>query len=128
MTLHAHRARPHSFRVFLVLAVSMACAVPSFAANTTVTGWVIDSACAYTKGLNRPTSPRCAIACAKAGSPLVILADDGTIYLPIGNSMPATGQNRRLLPFAGKRVTVTGSEYTRSGSHALVIRNIANGK
>jgi hypothetical protein len=27
--------------------------------NITVTGWVIDSACAYTKGLDKPIGPAC---------------------------------------------------------------------
>lgn len=33
----------------------------------TVTGWVLDSACAYTKGLEKPISRKCALACAKKG-------------------------------------------------------------
>ncbi len=90
-----------------------------------VTGWVLDSACAFTKGLKKPISAECAIACAKKASPLVILQDDGTIYWPISDSMPAAGQNERLMPFAGKRVTATGKEFTRGGSHALVIEKIA---
>ena len=36
-----------------------------------VTGWVLDSACAFTKGLKKPISRDCALACAKTGSPLV---------------------------------------------------------
>ena len=89
-----------------------------------VTGWVLDSACAFTKGLKKPISRECAIACAKKASPLVILQDDGTIYWPISDSMPAVGQNERLMPFAGKRVTVTGKLFTRGGSRALVIEKI----
>ena len=55
----------------------------------TVTGWVLDSACAFTKGLSKPISRDCALACARNGSPLVILQDDGSIYWPISESMPA---------------------------------------
>src|SRR5207248_8272137 len=66
---------------------------------TTVKGYVLDSACAFTKNLKKPISRECALACAKAGSPLVILADDGTIYWPISDTTPATGQNERLLKF-----------------------------
>ena len=40
----------------------------------TVKGYVFDSACAFVKNLKKPVSPECALACAKAGSPLVILA------------------------------------------------------
>ena len=94
----------------------------------TVTGWVLDSACAYTKGLEKPISRDCALACAKKGSPLVILRDDGTIFLPVAEDMPATGQNERLLPFAGKRVTAKGRTYARAGSQALVIDSLEAAK
>ena len=88
------------------------------------TGWVVDSACAFTKGLKQPISRECALACAKNASPLVILQDDGTIYWPISESMPAVGQNERLMPFAGKRVTVSGKLFTRGGSQALVVEKL----
>jgi hypothetical protein len=55
---------------------------------------------------------------------LVILADDGTIYWPIADSMPATGQNSKLLPFAAQKVTVSGKVYERGGSKAIVIDHI----
>jgi type 1 fimbria pilin len=92
--------------------------------SVTVKGFVLDSACAFTKGLTKPISRDCAISCANAGSPLLILADDGTIYWPIADTTPATGQNARLLPFAGQKVTVTGRDYQRGGSHAIVIDTI----
>src|SRR6266478_3913894 len=85
-------------------------------ASTTVKGYVLDSACAFVKNLKKPISADCALSCAKAGSPLVILADDGTIYWPISNTIPATGQNERLLKFAGQRVTATGTPYEKGGS------------
>src|ERR1022692_4141084 len=77
----------------------------------TVKGYVLDSACAFTKGLKKPISGECATACAKAGSPLVILTDNGTIYWPIADSTPASGQNEKLMPFAEQKVTVTGKVF-----------------
>jgi hypothetical protein len=96
------------------------------AEEKTITGWVLDSACAFTKGLTKPVSRDCALACARKGSQLVILQDDGSIYWPISDQVPAEGQNQRLLPFAGKRVTVTGNVYTRGGSNAVVIEKLAD--
>jgi hypothetical protein len=90
----------------------------------TIKGYVLDSACAFTKNLKKPISSECAMACAKAGSPLVILADNGTIYWPISDATPAQGQNDRLMEFAGKRVAVTGKVYQRAGSRAVVIATI----
>jgi len=92
--------------------------------SATVKGYVIDSSCTFSKDLKKPISPDCAVACAKAGSPLVIQADNGTIYLPISGTQPASGQNEKLMPFAGQRVTVTGTVYNKGGSHAIVIEKI----
>jgi hypothetical protein len=93
--------------------------------STSVSGWVIDSSCAYTKGLEKPISVACAKACAKNGSPLVILRDDGAIYLPIDGKTPSSSQNARLLPFAGEHVKVSGTEYAHGDSHGIVIASIA---
>ena len=90
----------------------------------TVKGYVLDSACAFTKSLKKPISAECAIACAKAGSPLVILTDNGTIYWPIADTTPSSGQNEKLLPFAGQKVTASGKVFQRGGSSALVIEKI----
>jgi hypothetical protein len=90
----------------------------------TVKGYVLDSACAFTKGLDKPISAECARACAKAGSPLVILAGNGEIYWPIADTTPSSGQNEKLLPFAGQKVTASGRVFQRGGSSALVIEKI----
>ena len=109
----------------LVMTGSLGLAAPAASEQKTVTGWVLDSACAFTKGLSKPISPDCALACAKAGSPLVILRDDGSIYWPISEATPAGSQNARLRPFAGKRVTATGKVFARGGSSAIVLEKIS---
>lgn len=92
--------------------------------SISVKGYVLDSACAFTKGLKKPISADCAVACAKAGSPLVILTENGNIYWPIADTMPSSGQNEKLLPFAGQQVTASGKVYQRGGSNAMVIEKI----
>jgi hypothetical protein len=92
--------------------------------TVTVKGYVLDSACGFTKNLKKPVSADCAKACAKAGSPLVIWADDGSVYWPTTDTMPATSQNDKLLPFAGQRVVASGKLYMHGGSKALVIDKI----
>jgi len=116
------------FASILALAIAFVSRTDAAGTSKTVNGWVLDSACAFTKGLTKPISRDCALACAKAGSPLVVLQDDGNIYWPISETMPAEGQNKRLEPFAGKRVTVTGNVYNRGGSNAIVIEKIAEEK
>ena len=109
------------------LAVALAVAVLAWSSDTgkstTVKGYVLDSACAFTKGLKKPISAECATACAKAGSPLVILTHSG-IYWPIADTTPSSGQNDRLLPFAGQKVTASGKVFERGGSTAIVIEKI----
>jgi hypothetical protein len=89
-----------------------------------VKGYALDSACAFTEDLKKPISAECAVACAKAGSPPVILSDNGIIYWPIADTTPSSGQNERLLPFAGQRVIAYGKVFVRGGSSALVIERI----
>ena len=118
-----------NIRTFANLALPLLLVLGVFAAEqtaktTTVKGYVLDSACAFTKGLKKPISAECATACAKAGSPLVVLAPNGTIYWPIADTTPSSGQNDKLLPFAGQQVTVTGKVFQRGGSTAIVISKI----
>jgi hypothetical protein len=119
-----------NFRNALKMSLAVAVALAAFAwssdagKSATVKGYVLDSACAFTKGLKKPISPDCATACAKAGSPLVILADSGTIYWPIADTTPSSGQNDKLLPFAGQKVIASGKVFERGGSTAIVIEKI----
>jgi len=113
-----------SFSALLFASAAVLAADTAKPASVTVTGFVLDSACAFIKNLAKPISRECAVSCANAGSPLVILTDDGTIYWPIADTIPATGQNAKLLPVAGQKVTATGRVYRRGGSHAIVIEKI----
>ena len=118
-----HRNVARTLAVCLLLVATLAVGTDA-GKPISVKGYVIDSACAFTKNLNKPISRECAVACAKAGSPLVILSDDGTIYWPIADTTPSSGQNEKLLPFAGKKVSASGKLFQRGGSSALVIEKI----
>lgn len=113
---------------FLLAGIFLAGTV-SIAAETTSTrveGYIVDSACAFVKNVKKPLEGgQCAVDCAKSGSPLVLLTDDGKIYWPISDEMPAKGQNARLMEYAGKRVTIQAKAlYERGGSNAMVIDKI----
>lgn len=110
--------------LFFVLVTAAGLVEAADTPTVTVKGYVLDSACAFTKGLDKPISKQCAISCAKAGSQLVILSEDGTIYWPIADTTPSSGQNPKLLPFAGDKVTATGKVYERGGSKAIVIEKV----
>src|SRR5215475_8741178 len=108
----------------LLSLVAILWAFDSKAKTETVKGYVLDSACAFTKSLQKPISTDCATACAKAGSPLVILTANGTIYWPIAETTPSSSQNEKLLPFAGQKVIASGRVFERGGSRAMVIDKI----
>ena len=110
--------------MFGVLLTAAVCVSAADSSSVTVKGYVLDSACAFTKGLSKPISKQCATSCANARSPLVILSDDGTIYWPIADTTPSSGQNAKLLPFAGEKVTASVKAHQRGGSKAIVIEKI----
>jgi len=67
---------------------------------------------------------KCLLACARNGSPLVILTKDGDLYLPISEKMPDQDQRQKLMPFLGKYVRISGAVYARKGIHAIVITEV----
>jgi hypothetical protein len=91
----------------------------------TVEGLVRDIACPLQnkKSTSTSYSKDCITTCVKAGSPLGILAADGTTYLPVTESMPDTGQGQ-LKPFIGEHVQATGKVFERNGGHAIEISEI----
>jgi hypothetical protein len=93
--------------------------------TVTVEGLVRDIACPIQNKKSTATdfSMDCIVKCAKAGSPLGILDKEGTLYVPVTESMPDTGQ-QQLLPFVGKYVRATGKEFSRNGVHGLEIKDI----
>jgi hypothetical protein len=91
----------------------------------TVTGLVRDIACPLQNKKSTATtySKECITMCAKAGSPMGILTDDGSVYVPVTESMPDTGQDA-LKPFIGEHVQATGKVFERNGGHAIEIVEI----
>ena len=94
--------------------------------KATVEGLVRDIACPIQNPDATAThlSMKCLRACAKAGSPLVILSKDGELYMPISDKMPDTDQRQRLTPFLGKYVRASGIVYERKGTRAIAIDEI----
>jgi hypothetical protein len=90
-----------------------------------VTGYVRDSGCVYRfHEVVKPLPDGCVQACVRAGSPLVILTKDEQVYHPISAEIPDVDVRRKLLPFAGKLVKITGHVYSRDGSNAISVEHI----
>jgi hypothetical protein len=98
----------------------------SHESKVTIEGLVRDIACPIQNLEATAThlSMKCLLACARKGSPLVILTKDGDLYLPISDEMPDEDQRQRLMPFLGKYVRVSGTMYERKGTHAIAIKGI----
>lgn len=97
---------------------------PNKSIRVTVRGYVRDVACLvkYNNAL-KPTND-CALMCARAGSPLVVVTKKGTIYTPISESIPDSSQRERLMPLVGSYVEITGELFQRAGIKAIVIEGI----
>ena len=97
----------------------------STAGTRTVEGLVRDIACPLQNRKSTATSydKDCITMCAKVGSPLGILTNNGTLYVPVTESMPDTGQDA-LKPFIGEHVKATGKVFERNGTHAIEISEI----
>jgi hypothetical protein len=101
--------------------------IPSPAQDkASVQGLVRDVACPIQNHKSTATDFNldCALACARSGSPLIILTRTGDIYFPISDQMPDPDQRAKLMPFVGKFVAATGTVYTRNGTRTIVIQNI----
>jgi hypothetical protein len=94
--------------------------------KATIEGLVRDIACPIQNLEATAThlSMKCLLACARKGSPLVILTKDGDLYLPISDKMPDEDQRQKLMPFLGKYVRASGAVYERKGTHAIAINKI----
>jgi hypothetical protein len=91
----------------------------------TVEGLVRDIACPLQnkKSTSTSYSKGCITMCANVGSPLGILTNDGSVYVPVTESMPDTGQDA-LKPFVGVHVQATGKVFERNGTRAIEISGI----
>ena len=90
----------------------------------TVIGYVRDIGCLMRHpDVLKPTND-CAVMCAKAGSPLVVAAKDGTLYLTISPTIPDSSQHARLMPYVGQYVRAKGRVFERAGVKAIAIDQI----
>lgn len=103
---------------------------PSAGSKMAIEGLVRDLACPIQNPAAMATkfNLQCALDCAKQGSPLIILTEDGEMYFPISDSMPDVDQRQKLMPLVGKYVRATGTVFERKGTHAIVIEKIAEMK
>jgi hypothetical protein len=98
-------------------------ALPSFAADMTVKGEVVDVACSVSKkdAGKGAAHADCAMVCAKKGQPVGILTADA-VYTVTGDY--AANKNAKLLDFVAKTVIVTGEVSEKDGQKVINVKSI----
>lgn len=89
-----------------------------------VTGEVIDSACYIKSGARGESHRSCAQKCGDAGIPLAVLEDGTGAVVWIASVDDMETPNAKLRPFAGRRVTITGTWAERGGAKILLLRSV----
>ena len=93
-----------------------------------ITGYVRDIACLVQNpkagAATTPVAKDCLKECVRGGSPLVILSEDGLLYVPISTETPDKTVRTQMLPYAGKYVKVSGKLFERGGLHSISIDKI----
>ena len=81
-----------------ILAFALGAGLAASAMAATYKGYIIDEKCSTVKAMKGDVD--CANKCIKAGSPAVLLTDDGKVY--------KIADQAKVVAMAGKEVTITG--------------------
>ena len=102
---------------------AIALSVPTFAADMTIKGEVVDVSCSMDKKDegHGASHASCALSCAKSGQPVGILTADA-IYTVTGDY--AANKNAKLLDFVAKNVIVTGEVMDKDGQKVINVKSI----
>jgi hypothetical protein len=101
-------------------------AATALAETQTITGEAMDSFCYATRDAKGKEHAQCASSCIKAGIPVAILTDDGTMYWPLRQDhKPA---NPLFEKFGGEKVKVTGTVYEKNNTKFIVVSSVEKAK
>jgi hypothetical protein len=107
---------------------AVACVVtmagPAFANDVTLTGELVDVACALKKGEggHGESHAACAMACAKRGQAQGIMTSDAVYTIASGDY--TANNNAKLIDFVAKKVIVTGEVAEKDGQKTITIKSI----
>ena len=91
-------------------------ALDSKAETVTVKGEVVDMACYIDHNATGAKHTSCAKTCIESGLPVGIKAEDGKVYLLIGEHKP---MNKTLAKYAAQIITVKGKMISRDGFNMI---------
>ena len=112
------------FGMAVVVALGMSVALAAEAPPVTVTGEVIDSACYIKSGARGESHRVCAQKCGDAGIPLALVEDGTGNVIWIASVDDMETPNAKLRPFAGRKVTITGTWAERGGAKILLLHSV----
>lgn len=104
--------------------LSIGMAAGAFAAETSVTGHLRDSFCYLSMGAHGDSHQKCAVGCAKAGIPVLLVqdkTDESYVLLPPKNAQPLPSS---VIDKMEDEVTVTGQEYSKGGVRFLTVESV----
>ena len=110
---------------FIVLAAQPASAQQAAESTPiTLTATVIDLSCNTVYGAAGDGHRMCSQMCFDQGIPLALLAEDGTVYLPVTMAMGTERGDKDLRGHAEHTVIVTGRVISRGGLNTILIESI----
>jgi hypothetical protein len=93
-----------------------------------ITGEVVDSACWIKSGAHGESHRACAQKCADAGIPLALVEDGTGRLVWLASVDDAETPNALLRPYAGRKVTVSGTFAERGGAKILLVEKVTPAK
>jgi hypothetical protein len=108
----------------LALAVGLAGLAMAQGGEKSVTGNLEDAYCYTTMGAHGPGHKQCAMKCASAGIPVILIekgTDKSYIVLPPKNDSPLP---QDVIKHMEDEVTVTGKEYNKNGIDYILAESI----
>src|SRR5271156_3775072 len=108
----------------LVVTIGLAGIAIADGGQTSVTGNLEDAYCYGTMGAKGPGHKQCAIKCASAGIPVVLIekgSEKTYFLLPDKDASPLPPS---VVQHMEDEVTVTGKEYNRNGTEYIVVESV----
>ncbi len=93
--------------------------------NVSFTASVVDLSCNTVYGAAGEGHRMCSQMCFDQGIPLALLAEDGTLYVPVTMAMGTERGDKDLRGHAEHTVNVTGKVIERGGLNTILIESIS---
>ncbi len=95
--------------------------------SSVITGTVVSTNCWLARGFVGAQYRDSALQCARNGTPLAILTDDGALVLPILLSADGSARpdNQKMMPYAEQHVRVYGMTVRRGHERGVIVDSIA---